>query len=553
MTSRPPLQVDPLLTANLDALLSSVVDDDQRQLQVSDGPRSEREALKQQRLQELLNCCREEALQQIVGPFGLTPAMFSDIEGGNVTTQHNANQDIYAKESEYYDREGDYDYSAAKTKKKNAAVTNGTMGSESFVDEYTNKREPTKRTAKSNGKLVMNAELDHTIPLKQAHQEGGWMLTPEQRKALASEEDNLHFTTHENNRTKSDAAAETALSAENGYDEAITKPLIDKARTAIDKHLPDTKDRLLYHGKELGITGAKEFGKTGLRRAMGVLLFEVVNGSFIEVHKMVSQRDDEPPLLDRVLAAVERVLERVQGKFKAAFEAFFAGGLQGLVSNLLTFLINNLVTTSAKVVTIIREGMQELLKALKLLLWPPENMSGADVMRAVSKSVAGLLTLGAGMLWEQSVNAFIVSIPVLAPLAGLIAPVLTGLMTGLANALLMYAIDSLIDWMLDKGTDFINAQINNLEATAELGQRMIERVEQQFRLSSRYRMMAQLNERIAERFDHATEAAQASVMKAQGTMREQAATIDALSQAIDSRMEMNARLGSLLQQYRKEN
>ena len=552
MTSQPTLQVDPLLTANLDALLSSVVDADQRQLQVPDGARSERETLKDKRLQELLDCCREEALQQVVGPFGLTPAMFSDMKGGNVTTQHNANQDIYAKNSEHYDRKTDYDYSAAKTKKKNDAVKGGTMNSQTFVDAYTNKKAQTKRTAKSNGKLVMNAELDHTIPLKQAHKEGGWMLTPEQRKKLASEKDNLHFTTFENNREKSDTAAETALSAENGYDESITKPLIDKARAAIDQHQPDTKDRLLYHGKELGITGAKEFGKTGLRRAMGVLLFEVVNGSFVEVHKVVSQRDDQQPLLDRVVAAVERVLKRVQSKFKAAFEAFFEGGLQGLVSNLLTFLINNLITTSAKVVTIIREGMQELFKALKLLLWPPKEMSGAEVIRAVSKSLAGLFTLGAGMLLEQSVNTFIVGIPVLAPLAGMIAPVLTGLMTGLANALLMYAIDSLIDWMLDKGTDFINAQIDTLQATAELGERMIERVELQFRLSARYRMMAQLNQRIVERFDQATEAAQASEQHALGTVGEQAATIAALSQAIDSKKQFNERIGSLLQQFRKE-
>ena len=380
MNSRPTLQVDRLLTAHLDALLSSVVDADQRQLQVPGGARSERETLKDKRLQELLDCCREEALQQVVGPFGLTPAMFSDKRGGNVTTQHNANQDIYAKTSEHYNRKTDYDYSAAKTKKKNDAVKAGTMNSQTFVHAHTHKKAQTKRTAKSNGKLVMNAELDHTIPLKQTHKEGGWMLTPEQRKKLASEEDNLHFTTFENNREKSDTAAETALSAQNGYDESITKPLIDKARAAIDQHQPDTKDRLLYHGKALGITGAKEFGKTGLRRAMGVLLFEVVNGSFVEVHKVVSQRNDQQPLLDRVVAAVERVLKRAQGKFKAAFEAFFEGGLQGLMGNLLTFLINNLITTSAKVVTIIREGMQELLKALKLLLWPPKEMSGTEVI-----------------------------------------------------------------------------------------------------------------------------------------------------------------------------
>ena len=514
MTAQPTLQVDPLLTPNLDALFNSVVEADQRQLLVSDAPRSEREALKQMRLQELLSSCREEVLQQVIGPFGLTPAMFSDIDGGNVTTQHNANQDIYAKESERYDREADYDYSSAKQQKMKEAVKEGTMNSESFVDAYTNEKNPTKRTAKSNGKLVMNAELDHTIPLKQAHKEGGWMLSSEERKQLASDADNLNYTTHENNRKKSDAPAETALSADNGYDESITQPLIDKARAAVDQHLPDAKDRMLYHGKELGITGAREFGKTGLRRAMGVLLFEMVNGCFIEVHKVVCQRDDQRPLLDRMTAAVERVLARVQGKFKAAFEAFFTGGLQGLVSNLLTFLINNIVTTSGKVVTIIREGMQELLKALKLLLWPPEDMSSIEVMRAVSKSMAGLFTLTAGMLWEQSVNAFIVSIPVLAPLAPMIAPVLTGLMTGLANALLMYAIDPLIDWALDKGTDFINAQIDNLDATAELAQRLAEKVGHQFRLSNAYDTMGHLTQRIAGHYDHA-----GSVAKIGGSQR----------------------------------
>ncbi|OUI81268.1 hypothetical protein HK22_02850 [Gluconobacter sp. DsW_056] len=553
MTSRPTIQIDPFLTVNMDSLFSSVVDVDQRELRVPDSHRTEREALKDRRIQELLNSCREQVLQQVIGPFGLTPAMFSDVRGGNVTTQNNANQDIYAKDSEYYDRKSDYDYSAAKTQKMKDSLKNATMNSQNFIDAYTNEQATTKRTTKSNGKLVMNAELDHTKPLKQAHKEGGWMLTSEERKALASEKDNLNWTTFENNRKKGDTAAETALSAENGYDESITKPLIEKAQAAVDQHLPKTKDRLIYHGKELGITGAKEFGKTGLRRAMGVLLFEVVNGSFVEVHKMICEPGDPQPFLERVLAAVERVFARVQNKFKAAFEAFLEGGLQGVASNLLTFLINNLITTSAKVVTIIREGMQELFKALKLLLWPPKEMSNTEIMRAVSKSLAGLFTLGAGMLLEQSVNSFLTSVPVLAPLAGTIAPVLTGLMTGLANALLMYAIDSLIDWMLDKGTDFISSQINALQASAELGERMIRRVEIQFFLSERYQMMAQVNQRIGVHFDQSTKGVKQSIDYARITVREQTATIASISAAIDSKKNFNSRFNSLLQQFKEEN
>ncbi|WP_338523631.1 hypothetical protein NUH87_28565 [Pseudomonas batumici] len=551
MPTRPPLEADPLLKANLDALLSSVVDEDLRNLQSLAPPRSEREALKNQRLQELLNSCREEALQQVVGPFGLTPAMFSDIKGGNVTTQHNANQDIYAKESERYNRKKDYNYSAGKKQKLKDAFQKGQMNSQTFTDTYTGETAPTTRVTE-NGKVKMNAELDHTIPLKQTHREGAWMVSPERRKKLASEQGNLHYTTLENNRAKGHKAADVALSSEKGYDESRTQPLIKKAREAVDSHLPGTGERMLYHGKELGTTGAKEFGKTGLNRAMGVLLFELVNGSFVEVHKVVSQRNSEETLLNRVLAAIERVLKRVQGKFKDAFKAFFEGGLQGLVSNLLTFLINNLITTSAKVVTIIRSGMEKLFEALKLLLWPPEGMPTSEVIRAVSKSLAGLFTLGAGMLWEQSVNAFILSIPVLAPLAGMIAPVLTGLMTGLANALLMYGIDSLIDWMLDKGTDFINAQINALEASAELGQRMIAQVEAQFEISRRYREMAQVNDQIGTQFEQASQASHTSIVHAQATIQHQDVTLTALTQAIDTKKQLNERLGSLLQQLKKE-
>ena len=52
--------------------------------------------LREQRLQELLNSCQQQVLQQVIGPFGLTPAMFEDKRGGNVTTQHNADQGIFA-------------------------------------------------------------------------------------------------------------------------------------------------------------------------------------------------------------------------------------------------------------------------------------------------------------------------------------------------------------------------------------------------------------------------------------------------------------------------
>ena len=78
--------------------------------------------LREQRLQELLNSCQQQVLQQIIGPFGLTPAMFDDKDGGNVTTQNNAEKGLFAKKSEEYNRNTDYDYKQAKQKKMKPAL-----------------------------------------------------------------------------------------------------------------------------------------------------------------------------------------------------------------------------------------------------------------------------------------------------------------------------------------------------------------------------------------------------------------------------------------------
>lgn len=309
-----------------------------------------KDKLRELRLQALLTSCQQQVMQQIIGPFGLTPAMFADKQGGNATTQHNAGQGIYAEESEHYKRKQDYDYKSAKEAKMKEAVKNGTMNSQVFIDEYTGKTEQTRRTT-STGKQYMNAEADHTVPLSEFHKQGGWMLTPEQRKAAASEKDNLHFTTMDNNRAKGDLSAESALSEENGYDQAINQPLIDKARDAMDNHMPSNVDRVKYHGKALVSTGIEEAKKNALRQALGLLMYEFVNGAFLEIKALMTQPNDAS-LIDRLISAFKRIAERVISKLTDALKALISGGVQGFISNFLTFIINTVVTTSAKVVTV---------------------------------------------------------------------------------------------------------------------------------------------------------------------------------------------------------
>ncbi len=455
-------------------------------------------ALRDERLEQMMESCQQEVLRQIIGPFGLTPAMFDDKDGGNVTTQHNAEKGIFANESEEFER-ADYDYAPAKCEKMRESVQNGSMNSQEFVDAYTGKTEQTKRT-NSNGKLVMNAELDHLIPVKDIHDQGGWMKDKEGRTTLSSTKDNLHYTTHKTNRSKSDKAPEEALSEKNGFEKERIDPLVDKATEAVEKKLPSNLERLKYHGTDLAKEGTKDAGKNALRRALGIVLHEFVSGSFSEIKTLLKDYHNEQNLIDRLIESLKHVMSRVINKLKAALEAALQGGVQGFISNLLTFLINNLITTAKKIVTIIREGMHSLWKAIKLMVNPPEGMPTLEVAREVTKIIAAVVTTGLGMLMEESVKGFIMSIPVLAPIAEVLATALTAIMTGISGALIVYGIDRLFDWFSSTGTELLAAQEAHTEAQTIVVGRLQTWLNLQFENSRLYEVCVAEYQQIQQSF-----------------------------------------------------
>lgn len=457
------------------------------EVQQASTPKNKRRrdsALRDERLQQLMESCQQEVLKQIIGPFGLTQAMFDDKDGGNVTTQHNAEKGIFAKESEEFTR-ADYDYASAKREKMRESVQNGSMNSQEFVDTYTGNVEETKRT-NGNGKRVMNAELDHLIPVKDIHGQGGWMKDKEGRTKLSSTKDNLHYTTLKTNRSKSDKAPEEALSKENGFDQERIEPLVKKAKESIEKELPSNLERIKYHGKDLATEGAKDAGKNALRRALGLVLHEFVNGSFLEIKTLLADRQNQENLIDRLVESLKRVLNRVINKLQAVLEAAIQGGVQGFISNLLTFLINNLITTSKKIVTIIRESMQSLWNAIKLMVNPPEGMSALEISREVTKIVAAVVTTGLGMLMEASVKGFIEGFSIFGPIADVLATALTAIMTGIAGALIIYSIDRLFDWLSSTGTELLAALEANAEAQTIVLNRLQTWLNSQFENSRLY-------------------------------------------------------------------
>jgi hypothetical protein len=500
--------------------------------------------LREERLQHLMESCQQEVLKQIIGPFGLTPSMFDDKDGGNVTTQHNAEQDIFAKESEELNREKDYSYSTAKSEKKLDSVQNGTMNSQEFVDAYTGEKEPSRRKNK-NGKDVANFELDHTISVKDIHIRGGWMEDKEGRKELSSTAENLHYTTHKTNRTKSARAPEDALSKENGFDEYRIEPLIEKAQMAIDEKLPTNLDRLKYHGKELLSTGIQEAGKNALRQAFGVLMHEFANGSFVEIKVLLKDKHNEKNLIDRLIESLKRVMQRVISKLKAALEALLQGGIQGFISNFLTFLINNLITTAKKFVTVIREGMQGLWQAIKLMINPPKDMPSMEIARQVTKIIAGVVTTGLGMLMEESVKGFIASLPILVPIADILSAAITAIITGVVGSLVVYGLDRIFDWLSSTGTELLQAYEANMEAQAGVVVRMQDWLELQFQNSRQYEVCAAEYQRVHQSYSIASFRLETATLDAGATINSRSSMIETVAIQLDREKRLSDVLRSI--------
>lgn len=454
--------------------------------------------LREKRLQELLNSCQQHVLQQIVGPFGLNAAMFDDKRGGNVTTKHNFEDGVVATEAdqkkydqwqiqkENFDRSA-YDKDLPKKRKEML------QSSEPIVSAYTSSVLP------RDGRF----ELDHVVSTKTIELDSGanLFMSAEQRVEMANQPANLVPAEKSINASMQDMDKQEwaekqrkkdpgKTNAESfGVDTELLVEVDTKAKAAINRDL--LVAQLKKQGSELAMTGAKDAGKNALRQAMGVVLNEFVSQMFHELKGLLSRRCDEGNFIDELVSAFGRVLAKVKAKISHAIDAAKSGAIQGFVSNLLTFLINNFITTSAKVVSVIREGMTGLWNAVKMMVNPPENMSSLEVARAVSKILAAVVTTSLGMLFEEAIkNMLLATAPFLAPLIDIVSTAVTAILTGIVSALVVYGLDRFFDWLSEKGTELLQAYEANMAAMKENVERMAQWVDIQFQNSANYKQIS---------------------------------------------------------------
>lgn len=405
--------------------------------------------LRQQRLQKLYADCQQQVISQIIGPFGLSTAMFEDRNGGNVTTVMNFSRDddgfiadkdkaSFEQANKPYDREdlGVQDFNEISKRIRSPSV-----------DDYSGK--PTAPEDMDADHITSLADISKN---KKAHLalETGDRL--DKMKEMANADENLAATHKSKNRSKGSQRLDDFANSENAKKFDLDPKAIEEAQARSDKHINSTINKALLkkQTKELLQTGGQQAVKMGLRQALGVLLTELVNALFNELKALILHGVEVgKTIFEEIRERLGRIIESVAKKIPDAVSQMFQGGVSGFMSNLLTFILNSFLSTAKRFVTAIREGLFGIIKAFKMIFFPPAHMTQQQAMQEGLKILTVVVVTTVGILIEETVATFMATLPFLKPFADIVTPILIGTMTGLLSAFLAYQIDCMFDRFLN--------------------------------------------------------------------------------------------------------
>jgi len=424
-----------------------------------------------EKFNKLIGDCKNEVIKSIVTPFGLGKVVAAyDKVGGNVDTVHNVRQGIYAtdNEAQKYEDRGDYN-SDEYHKDKNYIDINKQYSSEKksqgTIDYMTDK------TIKQNEKH----DLDHVVSAKEIHDDPGRVLAEIEGNKLANTQTNLKPTDRTINRSKKADSMKDFLVKKN---ERIKKletlemketlspkeekelkklqklqEIDDKKALKADKEARAEQDKKInkqYYtstkfAKNTVKTGLNEGAKMGMQQAIGLVMTEFFTAVFDEILDIYkngfTNNFDDKKFFKVLEKRLMTIATRIKNKWKDAAIAFKDGFLSGFISNLVTTVINMFVTTGKRVVRIIREGLFSLFRAIKLLLFPPEDMSSEDAMHEAKKLIATGLIVALGVIIEEWVDTLIKGTAILEPFADTLTAIFVGTITGISITMVVYYID----------------------------------------------------------------------------------------------------------------
>ncbi|MGX5914825.1 hypothetical protein ACR0ST_08860 [Aliidiomarina sp. Khilg15.8] len=424
--------------------------------------------------QDFAKSCRDVIVDTLMGPFGLSAAMFTDRDGGNITTVHNFENGIYADrdneryrnyknaQAERFDRR-DYERKLPKERKQIF------KHEERIEDAYTGHELP------KDGR----AHRDHVVSAHEIEKSSRGHLgqTREERVATANRGENKVWADSSLNQSKNDHDLFEWGERPNRQDPSKTnaeyydadhermEEVYCIARKKVDSE--QNKAVLMKQTGEFAYEGSKEAGKLALRQVLGLLIKDLAEGLIDDIRTLVREGFQSLRQLAALLQKrVATTIERIKAKWAEYLKEGVAAGFSGFLSSFLTLIINSFVTTAKNIVRIIREGCLSVVRALKIIVSPPPGTNGSQVASEVFKILSGAVVVAIGIGLEETIKKGIEAVPFLAPFAGPISLTLTGMLTGILSLTVVLTFDHLKSYLVFKNKQV--ADIHRGQSTALL-------------------------------------------------------------------------------------
>jgi hypothetical protein len=384
----------------------------------------------------LLDLCKNTVIETITGQFGLAGMFVQTQDGGSVTTAHNFEKGVTATESDQqkYDaykanndgsrdwqevrKSGGYD-APLPEKRKTAFKTQ-----EKIIDAYTGKELP------KDGR----AHLDHIVSAKEieSNAKNHLFKTPEERAKMATNNKNLAWTEASANQSKGDQSMKEWLDKPDKQRGTKTERFGIKKEMALKE---DAKARgyikteitvaaAKKYGTELLATGGEDAARMAAYSALGVVIRELTQTVFHEIHVTFQQRGKKTlkEIFIRFKERIGVVIDDIKEKWKDILKGSFEAGITSFLSNIVVFIINLFATTLKKIVEMIRSGFVSLCHAVKMLASPPADMDREEANYQALKILTTGLIGAASLGLSAGIEKLLQAIPGLQPLMMLPIP-----------------------------------------------------------------------------------------------------------------------------------
>jgi hypothetical protein len=212
------------------------------------------------------------------------------------------------------------------------------------------------------------------------------------------------------------------------------------------------------YGNELMATSGKDAARMAAYSALGVIMRELTQAVFHEIHVTFQWRGKETlkEIFIRFKERIGAVIADLKAKWKDIFKGSFEVGITAFLSNIVVFIINLFATTLKKLVAMIRAGFVSLCQAVKMLVNPPAGMDREEVNYQALKILTAGLIGAASLGLSAGIEKLLQAIPGLQPLmmfpipsigkeqrtvSDILAVTLSALAGGLLTTIVLYFMD----------------------------------------------------------------------------------------------------------------